>query len=570
MSNENRRDTMSDQQHIALINARNKRIALLSLGICLVLTVLACLIAGLYLLQQEPEDDGRILSNVTVGGVNIGGMTQEEARSALLLAIGDSFSTKNMVVHLPSASLTLTPEQTKANLDLDAVLAAAYTYGRNGSAVKKNVTRLSSGRSTYTIALLPYLNLDLQAISNAVNEFCDNYSIYITQPSAYVYGDRPQYTPGAEYEDIDHQTLVLTTGTPQFILDSSDVYDAVLDAYSLFQLNVSYEAPNQVPPDALDLEAVFNKFCVPAQDAVLDDDTFIVTQEIVGYGFDIQLVQPLVDRMGYGQQLLIPMKFLLPDITAEALTSTLFQDTLANFTSVCPDANDTNRNTNLRLSCEAINGFVLKPGESFDFNKVLGPRTTDRGYKNAPSYSGSTTNAIGGGISQTASALHYCVMLANLQVDERHTHRYTVNYTPVPGTDAAITYGSQNFVFTNNTSAPIRILASASGDDVTITLLGTKTDNFVYSVEYYTTDRIHPGVIYQSMAKDNVGGYLDGHILQTGLTGCTVRVYLRKRDAVTGQDLGSTPWYYVTYEKRDQIVVRIENMEDYEMNEPLA
>ncbi len=563
MSKHHRRAKLSDQQHIALINARNKRIALLSLGLCVVLTLLACMIAGLYLLLQEPVDDGRILSNVTVGGVNIGDMTQEEARSALLLAIGDDFSTKNMVVHLPSASLTLSPETTKARLDLDAVLEAAYAYGRNGSTVKKNVARLSARGNTYTIALLPYLELDLQAVADAVNAFCDNYSIYITQPSAYVYGERPEYSPGAEFEDLTHQTLVLTTGTPQFILDSSDVYDTVLDAYSLFQLNVSYEVPNQVPPEDLDLQAVFEKYCMPAQDAVLNTDTFAVTPEVVGYGFDIESIQPLIDSMGYGQQLLIPMKFLLPDITAEALTSTLFQDTLSSFTSVCPDANDKNRNTNLKLSCQAINGFVLKPGESFDFNKVLGPRTTDRGYKDAPSYSGSTTNAIGGGISQTASALHYCVMLANLQVDERHTHRYTVNYTPVPGTDAAITYGSQNFVFTNNTSAPIRILASADGDDVSITLLGTKTDNYVYSVEYYTTDRIHPAIVYQSMAKDNVGGYLDGHILQTGLTGCTVRVYLRKRDTVTGQDLGSTPLYYVTYEKRDQIVVRIENMDDY-------
>ncbi len=562
MEKKKKRDTISAQRHILLINARNKRIALLSLGLCLVLMLVAFFIAGFYFLLQEPTEDNRILSNVTVGGINIGDMTKEEAKSALLVAIGDDFSQKSMVVRFPSASLTLSPEVSEAKLDLDAVVDAAYAYGRTGSNLGRNMTRLSSRNSVYTIALLPYLHLNLHAIRMEIIEFCDNYSIYITQPSAYLQGERPPYYAGAENEDIDHQTLVLTTGTPQFVLDSNDVYDHVLDAYSLFQLNMEYQVPDQVPPDALDLEAIFNKYCTAPQDATLNDKTYAVTPEVVGYGFHVESVQALVDGLGYGQQIQIPLRFLMPDITAEALSGTLFRDVLASYTSSCPDPELKNRNTNLKRSCEMINGYVLKPGQSFDFNAVAGPYTSYSGYKEAPSYSGSTTKAIGGGISQTASALHYCAILANLQVDERHTHRYAVHYTPMLGTDAAISYGSENLVFTNTTDAPIRILASANGDDVTITLMGTKTGSYAYKVEVYHLDLIQPGTIYQSMSKDNAVGYQNGDVIQTAYVGCKVQVYLCKYDPITEAVLERQRWGTVSYEKRDEVIVRIEDLEE--------
>ncbi len=562
MEKRTKRDTMSAQRHILLINARNRRIALLSLGLCVVLMVLALLVAGAYFLLQEPTDDGRILENVYAGGINIGNMTREEAKNALLVAIGDDYSTLDMVVHFPSASLTLSPAQSGAKLDLEAVLDAAFSYGRSGTVLNDNVTRAVAKSRNYTIPLLPYLDLDLWTIRSAIVEFCDGYSMYISQPSAYLQGERPAYYKGAEFEDIDHQTLILTTGTPQFILNSDDVYATVLDAYSLFELNVTYQVPDQVPPDALDLEAIFQKYCQAPQDAILNDKTFAVTPEVVGYGFNIDSVQDLVDGLGYGQQIQIPLKFLMPDITAEALSGTLFQDTLASFTSYCPDPNLAARNTNLRLSCQAINGYVLKPGQSFDFNAVVGPRTKDRGYLEAPKYSGSTTEDFGGGISQTASALHYVAMLSGLRIDERHTHRYAVNYTPELGTDAAISYGQENLVFTNTTSAPIRILASAEGSTVTVTLLGTREDSYASRVEVYTLDIIQPGTVYQPMGKDNVGGYKDGDVLQTAYVGYKVQVWLCRYDPVTGAVMERQLWYQVSYDKRDEVIVRIEDIEE--------
>jgi len=39
---------------------------------------------------------------------------------------------------------------------------------------------------------------------------------------------------------------------------------------------------------------------------------------------------------------------------------------------------------NIRLSLEAINNTIVMPGEVFSFNGVVGERTPERGYRNAP------------------------------------------------------------------------------------------------------------------------------------------------------------------------------------------
>ncbi len=186
--------------HLQRIQARNRRIAMLAVSICLCLAVIAGIVVGLVFLLQEPVDDGLILPNVVAGGVNIGGMTPEEATSALRVSLYDRICTQSLSVELPGATLTLAPEDTKASLDLEALVADAYAYGRSGSDLENKLTRAKAEKTHYTIALLSYLNLDLSYIRSAVDAFCDSYSIRITQPTVSITGTRPVYVPPVEEE----------------------------------------------------------------------------------------------------------------------------------------------------------------------------------------------------------------------------------------------------------------------------------------------------------------------------------------------------------------------------------
>lgn len=117
-----------------------------------------------------------------------------------------------------------------------------------------------------------------------------------------------------------------------------------------------------------------------------------------------------------------------------------------------------NRTTNLKLACNAINGTILKPGEVFSFNQVVGIRSASKGYKPATIFTGSnsTAQSLGGGICQVASTLFNATLYANLGIVERHQHSQRVTYCPL-GRDAAIFWGSEDYKFKNTSEYPIKI-----------------------------------------------------------------------------------------------------------------
>lgn len=549
-----------------------KRIILLSLSLALAIVALVGLNNLKNKLFSVPEDDGKILPNVYVAGVNIGGMTQAEATSALRVSLSASFSTEDLVVSLPGDHLELSPDKTGARLDVEAVVKEAYDYGRDGTDAQNAKTRKEAQSKQYNIALLPYLNLDLTYIYGAVVEFCDSYSIEMTPPTVRIEGTRPEYPRKPENWDEDkkgpykpnlegivHQNLVITLGTPNFILEPGALYDYILDSYSLHRMAVSYEAPALTAPEKVDLQKVFEQFCISPQDAELDNKTYEVIPEIYGYGFDLEAVSAMLDSASYGQTVTVPMDFLMPDITEEALVGHLFKSVLAEFTAVYNGTADAARVKNLRLACEALNGYVVKAGETFSFNLALGPCTTNKGYQTAPTYIGSTASTLGGGISQISSALYCGALKAGLQVTQRHSHAYAVDYTPL-GFDAAVTYGSQDLQFVNTTEDPIRIMVSTDGSNVTVQLLGTIAEDApVYTTELknQTLAIYNPNTVYQPMHYDNQQGYTDGHVLQQGISGYEIAAYVHTYDAVTGELISSTLVSTDSYSKRDHIVVRI-------------
>jgi vancomycin resistance protein YoaR len=538
--------------------ARNRKIAIIS--ICaVVLVVLIGLIVGMIVYANRDTDDGRILDNVCAGGVNLGGMTMEEAKNALHLATDNTFSQKNLVIRLPDATITFSPDETgaKLGLDVDAVVQAAYNYGRTGSDAENKKAQQSAATSIHTIALLPYLQLDLPRIQQIVDDFCASYSSTMTQPSVMLRGDRPAFDP--EYPDlpVTHQTMVITIGTPDYVLKPSKVYARVLDAYSLNEMDVAYQAPAQTEPEQLVAEKLFAEYCISPEDAKLDDVTFDVTPEVYGYGFDVEKVQKLLNEATYGEVLEIPLGFIEPDITAKDLTENLFLDLLATYTCTLTDATD-GWIKNLQLACEAINGTVLKENEIFSFNQLVGRLTAAKGYEKAPGFrSGVETEILGAGVEQVASALYYSALMSDLEVLERHNNGYAVNYIDL-GLDACISYGSQDLRFTNNTNSPIRIVAMAEGGSVTINIFGI--DNRIYDLKLETEiiSKDEPNIIYQTMDKDNVMGYEDGKVLVSGITGYKVKVYVVRLHKQTGDMVSRMEVNTSIYNKRDQKQVHIE------------
>ena len=173
-----------------------------------------------------------------------------------------------------------------------------------------------------------------------------------------------------------------------------------------------------------------------------------------------------------------------PEAAAFALEAVLFRDVLSTTTTNVSGSRV--RKGNVRLSGEAVNGTVLNDGDVFDYNQVVGKRTTERGYGEAATYvNGETVNTVGGGICQTSSTIYLATLLANLEIVERYNHRFYPGYITL-GMDATVSWGGPEFRFKNNTGYPIRLDVSYADSKLTVSIVGTKVDDTYVKMTYST------------------------------------------------------------------------------------
>ncbi|OQB23316.1 MAG: Vancomycin B-type resistance protein VanW [Firmicutes bacterium ADurb.Bin182] len=125
---------------------------------------------------------------------------------------------------------------------------------------------------------------------------------------------------------------------------------------------------------------------------------------------------------------------------------------------------------NINKAAGIIDGYILKPGEEFNMNKVLGPRTEETGWEKAPGIRyGKYEMEYGGGVCQVSSTLFNTVMMADLKITDRRPHSWPLTYVPI-GRDATISTDGPNFKFVNNTDSTILISASVDNKEKTITM----------------------------------------------------------------------------------------------------
>ena len=146
---------------------------------------------------------------------------------------------------------------------------------------------------------------------------------------------------------------------------------------------------------------------------------------------------------------------------------------MAAFRTTLPDPLP-GEEANVALAADRLAEIVVPPGRVFSMNNTLGPYSAERGYKKGPVYVGSTiSTTIGGGVCKIATTLYNAAVLANLAVIARRPHGMLVPYVP-PGQDATVSYGEQDFSFSNGTAHPILIWAGTRGNTLEIAFYGYK------------------------------------------------------------------------------------------------
>lgn len=127
---------------------------------------------------------------------------------------------------------------------------------------------------------------------------------------------------------------------------------------------------------------------------------------------------------------------------------------------------------NIRLAASAIDGVILLPGDVFSYNRVVGRRTRDRGYRMAPQIvDGELVPGVGGGVCQVSTTLYNAVLLADLEIVERRHHQIPVRYVP-SGRDATVADGYLDLRFRNRLGRPVALAMTTEGSRLVARVIG--------------------------------------------------------------------------------------------------
>jgi vancomycin resistance protein YoaR len=199
--------------------------------------------------------------------------------------------------------------------------------------------------------------------------------------------------------------------------------------------------------------------------------------------------------------------------TAEAEAYGL-KDLLASYTTE-PYHGSANRQVNVRITTQYASDKFLAPGDEYDFDKTIGPRTAERGYKTAPGIvgGGELDEVLGGGICQVSTTLFNAVFEAGLKVLERHNHSLYIGHYP-DGRDATVAGGGgKNFRFKNDTDHYIWIRGTSDGVTTTFNIYGTKDGRSIkwsFSGFSYGQARTEVTVINNSLSPGATHVKIDG------------------------------------------------------------
>src|SRR5207253_10160707 len=140
-----------------------------------------------------------------------------------------------------------------------------------------------------------------------------------------------------------------------------------------------------------------------------------------------------------------------------------------------------NRIHNVHLMADFIDGTIIRPGEVFSFNQVVGPRTAERGFLEGQEIIGSLVlPSIGGGVCQTATTLFNDAFETGLHVLERHNHNLYLSHYPL-GRDATVSWGGPDLKFRNDLRHAILIKSSYTDATLTFAFYGTPEGRRVVS-----------------------------------------------------------------------------------------
>ena len=432
-----------------------------------------------------------ILPHVSISGLDVSGMTQDQAADALKNALAEE-SGDPITLNISCEGWSGQLSAADLAVDQEATVQAAMQAGEGPflSRGGQYLAHLLGAGSQVELALQdqqPALTTLLEDMERQVGD--------VTMAHWQVSGQTLELTKGVTGLAADEDQAV------QLLHQALDQGFAQKFGQGEQNVTVDVDLPvTQTPPQEPDFDTVHQDVYTEPKDAALDGTTHEIVAESVGLDFDPAQLKAAYDQAGEGETVSIPLTVTQPKETKASLSAKLFRDLLGKGTTKV--GGSAARKNNVALSAKACNGVILLPGEVFSYNGTTGSRSADKGYQAAPVYvGGASTDEVGGGICQTSSTIYYAVLHTTLEVVERRSHMYNTGYVPA-GMDATVYYGSTDFRFRNNTNYPVKLVTESydrgGSRYLTVKIYGTN-ETGTYAVPKSTTyDQVTPTTQYKA------------------------------------------------------------------------
>ena len=217
-----------------------------------------------------------------------------------------------------------------------------------------------------------------------------------------------------------------------------------------------------------------------------------------GTTLDVRGAQSAIYEAGTGagrRLAVLGLATLAPELTTKDAKALGIREPISTFTTDM-GLSSSNRIWNVHLLGNYLDGTIVKAGETFSYNEVVGPRTIERGFREGQMiFGGVLIPSIGGGVCQTATTIFNAAFEAGLPVTERHNHSWYISHYPM-GRDATVSWGGPDLVFKNDLKHAILIDVGYTDATFTISFYGTKQGRRVTSTTASPTNYTQPKMQY--------------------------------------------------------------------------
>ena len=491
----------------------------------------------------------KIPGDTTVLGIKLGGMSQDEAEVKLAAGVKDRLD-DNLKLTAGGKTYPLKPSDAGLSLDVDATVRAAGA-GRS----------LSPGRIWHVLTggepIEPVVRYDEAKMNAVVERLAKRVDQAPTEGSI-------TFTAGGDDDSASGAKAVRHSSAEGRTLDKKLSAEAIKSAYPSSGKAVGLPVHKSNPKVNIEaMDKAMKEFAEPAVSGpirlTVNDNSATLTPKqyapalklvVKGDGYtpslDMEKLEPVVQKefegietlpkdatieLRGGKPTVVPavdgmvvdrtkvgpaILSVLPkpagqrtasvdlvakkaSFTTEQAQSLGVKEVIGAFTTYFPHA--AYRNTNIGGAAAKINNTMLKPGDIFSLNKIVGERTEANGFTTGYIIDhGQLVKDLGGGVSQSATTTFNAMFFAGFKDIQHKPHSFYISRYP-EGREATVAWPTVDLKFQNDSKYGALVTtsfhASTPGNrgSITVRIWGTKT----WDITAGKSARYNPkpaGVIY--------------------------------------------------------------------------